>query len=69
MQNQKVITYHGATAKELKHNIQFSIQTDTPDIVVTYGGCSNIRPRQNQEKLKEEKITKEIVNIASCCGD
>ena len=34
----KLKSYAGATEKELKHNIQFPIQIDTPDIVVIHGG-------------------------------
>ena len=60
-------SYFGATAKELKHNIQFLIQMDTPDIVVIHVGCNNIRPRQNQEKLTEEEVAKEIISIGSYC--
>ena len=60
-------SYPGATAKELKHNIQFFVQIDPADIVVIYGGCNNISPRQNQENLTEEEIAKKIINIGSCC--
>lgn len=45
--------YPGATAKELKPNIQFLMQIDTLDIVVTHGRRNGISPRQNQEKLTE----------------
>ena len=62
-------SYLGATAKELKHNIQFPIQIDTSDIVVIHAGCNDISPSQNQEKLTEEEIAKEIINIDSCCRD
>ena len=55
--------------KELKHNIQLPIQIDTPDIVVTHGGCKDVSPRQNQEKLTEEEIAKEIYRIGSYCQD
>ena len=34
----------------------------TPDIVVIHGVCNNISPRQNQEKLTEEEIAKEIIS-------
>ena len=59
--------YPGATAKELKRNIQFPIQIDTTGIVVIHAGCNNISPRQNQEKLTEKGIAKEILSIGSCC--
>ena len=62
-------SYFGATAKELKHSIQFSIQVQTPDIVAIHGVCNNIGPRQNQEKLTEEEIAKEIISIGSYCRD
>ena len=62
-------SYPGATAKELEHNIQFPIQIDTLDIVVTHAGCDDISPRQNQEKLREEEIAKEIISIGSYCRD
>ena len=42
---------------------------DTSDIVVIHGGCKDISPRQNQEKLTEEEIAKEIVSIGSCYQD
>ena len=60
-------SYPGATGKELKHNIQFPIQIDTPDIVVIHGGCNDISPRQNQTKLKEEEIVKKTISIGSYC--
>ena len=62
-------SYLGATSKDLKHNIQFPIQTETPDIVVIHGGCNDISPKKNQEKLTEEEIAKEIVSIGSYCRD
>ena len=65
----KLKSYPGATAKELKHKIQFLIQIDTPDIVVIHGGCNDISPRQNEEKLTEEEIAKVIISIGSCCRD
>ena len=61
------------TAKELKHKHKriktFPIQIDTPDIVVIHGGCNDISPRQNQKKLTEEEIAKEIISIGSYCWD
>ena len=42
---------------------------DTSDVVVIHGGCKDISPRQNQEKLTEEEIAKEIVSIGSCYQD
>ena len=45
------------------------IQIDTPDIVVTHGGCNDVSPTQNQEKLTEEEIVKEIIRIGSYCQD
>ena len=42
---------------------------DTPDIVVIHGGCNDISPRQNQEKLTEEEIEKEIISVGSYCRD
>ena len=51
-------SYPGATAKELKHNIQFPIQIDTLAIFVIHVGCNDISPMQNQEKLTEEEIAK-----------
>ena len=42
---------------------------DTSDIVVIRGGCKDISPRQNQEKLTEEEIAKEIISIGSCYQD
>ena len=57
-------SYPGATGKELKHNIQYPIQIDTPDIVVIHGGCNDISPRQNQTKLKEEEIVKKTISIS-----
>ena len=65
----KLQIYPRETAKELKHSIQFPIQMDTSDIVVIYGGCKDISPRENQEKLTEEEIAKEIISIGSCCQD
>ena len=62
-------SYAGAIEKELKHNIQFPIQIDTPDIAVTHGGSNYVSPRQNQEKLTEEKIANEIIRIGSYCQD
>ena len=62
-------SYPGATAKELKHNIQFPMQIDTPNINVIHGGCKDISSRQNQEKLPEEEIAKEITCIGSYCRD
>ena len=38
-------SYPEATAKELKHNIQFPIKIDKPDIVVIHPGCNDISPR------------------------
>ena len=62
-------SFPGATVKDLKHNTQFLILMDTPDIVVIPGGSNDINPRQNQEKLTEEKIAKEIISIGSYCRD
>ena len=42
---------------------------ETPDIAVIHGGCNNIDPRQNQEKLAEEEIEKEIISIGPYCRD
>ena len=53
---------------ELRHSIQFPMQMHTPDIAVIHGGCNDISPRQNQEKLTEEEI-KEIISIGSYCRD
>ena len=67
----ELISYPEATAKELKHKHKriktFPIQIDTPDIVVIHGGCNDISPRQNQKKLTEEEIAKEIISIGSYC--
>ena len=35
-------SYPGATAKKLKHIIQFPMQIDTPNIVVIRAGCNDI---------------------------
>ena len=35
---------------------------ETPDIVVIQGECNDNSPSQNQEKLMEEEIAKEIIN-------
>ena len=34
---------------------------DTPDIAVIHGGCNDISPKQNQEKLTEEEIAKLVL--------
>ena len=65
----KLRSYAGAIEKELKHNIQFPIQIDTPDIAVTHGGSNDVSPRQNQEKLTEEEIANEIIRIGSYYQD
>ena len=55
--------YPGATVKELKHNIQFPLEMDIPDAVLIHGGCNDISPWKNQEKLNEE----EIANLSIIC--
>ena len=50
--------YPGGTAKELQHNIKFTMHIDTPDTVVT---------RKNQENFTEEETVKEIISIDVYC--
>ena len=51
----------------MKHNIQFYLHTDTPDIVILHTGCNDISPRRNQEKMTEEEIVKNIIETAQQC--
>ena len=62
-------SYPGATIKELKHNIQFPLEIETPDTVLIHGGCNDISPRKNQEKLTEEEIANQIISIGLYCQD
>lgn len=60
-------SYPGATVRELKHNIQFPLHVNTPDNVILHAGCNDISPRRDQEKLTEEEIANEIIDMAQQC--
>ena len=60
-------SYPGATAKEFKNYIQFPVQMDTPDVAVIHDGYSHTSHRQNEEKLTDEEIAKELISIGSHC--
>ena len=57
-------SYPGVTAKELKHNIQFPIQMDTPDIVVIHGGCNDVTPDKIKERLRKKKLQRKLLVLA-----
>ena len=69
LRNSKAIfkCYRGASLKELKHNIQFFLEEDTPDAIIFHGGCNDINPRDGNKKLSEYQIAENIIEIAELC--
>lgn len=62
-------SFPGATLKELKHYIKFSLEEDSPDAIIFHGGCNDINPRNSQQNLSEENIAQGIIDISNVCRE
>lgn len=57
-------SYPGATAKELKHNIQFFVQIDPADTVVIMVDATILAPGRIKKILRRKKLRRKLLILA-----